>query len=52
MRRLLDHVASWIIKSQINLGRRRELYFVRDQRGLEVDFAVPVTQSSILSRFT
>jgi predicted AAA+ superfamily ATPase len=34
-------VASEIIKQQINLGRRRELYFFRDQRGLEVDFMVP-----------
>ena len=23
------------------MGRRRELYFFRDQRGLEVDFIVP-----------
>jgi predicted AAA+ superfamily ATPase len=29
-------VASEIIKQQINLGRRRELYFFRYQRGLEV----------------
>ena len=30
-----------IIKSQINSGRRRELYHFRDQRGFEVDFLVP-----------
>ena len=34
-------VASEIVKQQSNLGRRRELYFFRDQRGLEVDFIVP-----------
>jgi hypothetical protein len=34
-------VASEIIKQQINLGARRELYYFRDQRGLEVDFVVP-----------
>jgi len=34
-------VASEIIKQQANLGRRREIYYFRDQRGLEVDFVVP-----------
>jgi predicted AAA+ superfamily ATPase len=34
-------VASEIVKQQSNLGRRRELYYFRDQRGLEVDFIVP-----------
>ena len=34
-------VASEIIKIQINTGRRRELYYFRDQQGLEVDFMVP-----------
>lgn len=34
-------VASEIIKHQINSGRRRELYYFRDQQGLEVDFIVP-----------
>jgi hypothetical protein len=31
-------VASEILKHQINQGRRRELYYFRDQQGLEVDF--------------
>jgi len=31
-------VASEIAKSQINHGLRREIYFFRDQQGLEVDF--------------
>lgn len=34
-------VASEIVKQQINAGKRRELYFFRDQRGLEIDFVVP-----------
>lgn len=35
-------VASEILKLQAGLGRRRELYFFRDQQGLEVDFVVPL----------
>ncbi len=35
-------VASEIVKHQINTGRRRELYYFRDQQGLEVDFLVPM----------
>jgi predicted AAA+ superfamily ATPase len=34
-------LASEILKSQINSGRRREIYYFRDQQGLEVDFLVP-----------
>jgi predicted AAA+ superfamily ATPase len=34
-------VAAEIVKQQLNLGQRRELYYFRDQRGLEVDFLVP-----------
>lgn len=34
-------IASEIIKSQVNAGARRELYFFRDEQGLEVDFVVP-----------
>jgi len=34
-------VASEILKSQVNRGERKELYFFRDQQGLEVDFLVP-----------
>jgi predicted AAA+ superfamily ATPase len=34
-------VAAEIVKAQINAGRRRELYYFRDQQGLEVDFIVP-----------
>ncbi|MGH9605917.1 MAG: ATP-binding protein [Terracidiphilus sp.] len=34
-------VAAEILKSQVNRGRRRELYSFRDQQGLEVDFLLP-----------
>ena len=34
-------VASEILKSQTNQGLRKELYYFRDQQGLEVDFLVP-----------
>lgn len=34
-------LAAEIVKAQINAGRRRELYYFRDQQGLEVDFVVP-----------
>src|SRR5713226_371593 len=33
-------VAAEILKSQVNHGGRKELYFFRDQQGLEVDFLV------------
>ena len=34
-------VASEILKNQANQGLRKELYYFRDQQGLEVDFLVP-----------
>jgi uncharacterized protein len=34
-------VAAEILKSQADRGLRRELYYFRDQQGLEVDFLVP-----------
>ncbi len=34
-------VAAEILKSQANRGMRRELYYFRDQQGLEVDFLIP-----------
>jgi predicted AAA+ superfamily ATPase len=34
-------VAAEIVKAQIHAGQRRELYYFRDQQGLEVDFVVP-----------
>lgn len=41
-------VAAEIVKAQINQGRRRELYYFRDQQGLEVDFIVPVSGGAYL----
>lgn len=37
-------VAAEIFKRQSNMGRPRELYYFRDQQGLEVDFIVPTGQ--------
>jgi predicted AAA+ superfamily ATPase len=34
-------VAAEILKSQVNQGARKELYYFQDQQGLEVDFLVP-----------
>src|SRR6201988_2375760 len=34
-------VAAEILKSQVNQGDRKELYYFRDQQGLEVDFLMP-----------
>ncbi len=41
-------VASEIVKHQINSGRRKEIYYFRDQQGLEVDFIVPAANGRIL----
>jgi uncharacterized protein len=35
-------LAAEIAKRQVNAGRRIELYYFRDQQGLEVDFLVPL----------
>ncbi len=40
-------VAAEIAKSQLNAGRRRELYYFRDQQGLEVDFIMPAKQGGM-----
>jgi len=34
-------IAAEILKSQVNQGGRKELYYFRDQQGLEVDFLLP-----------
>lgn len=41
-------VASEILKRQVNGGRRRELFYFRDQQGLEVDFVVPARGRKLL----
>lgn len=35
------YVASEVVKHQINYGKNREIYYFRDQQGLEVDFIIP-----------
>ena len=40
-------IAAEIVKAQINTGGRRELYYFRDQQGLEVDFVVPGRNASV-----
>lgn len=40
-------VAAEIIKTQVNSGMRRELYYFRDQQGLEVDFVIPGKNGSM-----
>jgi predicted AAA+ superfamily ATPase len=40
-------IASEIAKAQLNAGHRRELYFFRDEQGLEVDFLVPGKSGSV-----
>ncbi len=40
-------VAAEILKGQANLGLRKELYYFRDQQGLEVDFLVPRSNSKL-----
>jgi predicted AAA+ superfamily ATPase len=40
-------VASEILKSQVNRGGRKELYYFRDQQGLEVDFLFPHGQGEL-----
>jgi uncharacterized protein len=41
-------VASEIVKSQLNVGKRREIYFFRDEQGLEVDFVIPTGPAKLL----
>ncbi len=40
-------IAAEIVKAQLNAGRRRELYYFRDQQGLEVDFVVPMSNARV-----
>ncbi len=41
-------VASEILKHQVGTGRTRQLYYFRDQQGLEVDFVVPTGQHRLV----
>lgn len=40
-------IAGEIVKAQVNAGRRRELYYFRDQQGLEVDFVTPAKNGGL-----
>jgi hypothetical protein len=40
-------IAGEIVKAQVNRGQRPEIYFFRDEQGLEVDFLVPGPGGSI-----
>lgn len=40
-------IAAEIVKAQINSGRRPEIYYFRDEQGLEVDFLVPGRRGGI-----
>jgi hypothetical protein len=40
-------IASEIVKAQVNSGRRREIYYFRDEQGLEMDFLVPGRGGSV-----
>jgi uncharacterized protein len=40
-------VASEIVKAQVNAGGRRQLFYFRDQQGLEVDFVIPGKQGGV-----
>jgi uncharacterized protein len=42
-------VAAELVKAQINRGIRRELYYFRDQQGLEVDFLFPHRGVTVLA---
>jgi hypothetical protein len=40
-------IASEIVKAQVSSARRREIYYFRDEQGLEVDFLVPGRSGAI-----
>jgi hypothetical protein len=40
-------VAAEVLKGQVNRGGRKELYFFRDQQGMEVDFVIPEAGGSL-----
>jgi uncharacterized protein len=41
-------IASEIVKAQVHRGAPREIYYFRDQQGLEVDFVVPRRREGLL----
>jgi hypothetical protein len=43
------YIASEIAKHQINAGKRRQIYYFRDQQGLEVDFLIPIGNAKLVA---
>jgi len=43
-----NYIAGEIIKYQINNGKEKQLYYFRDQQGLEVDFLLPSSDGKLL----
>jgi predicted AAA+ superfamily ATPase len=41
------YVASEILKTQVNRGDRKQLYYFRDEQGLDVDFLVPAGSARV-----
>lgn len=41
-------VAAEVVKQQLNSGKRKQIYYFRDQQGLEVDFLVPRTADKLM----
>ena len=41
-------LAAEIVKYQINSGRPKQLYYFRDQQGLEIDFILPTGNRKLL----
>ena len=44
-----NFIASEIVKRQLNAGRRREIYYYRDQQGREVDFLIPAGGENLIA---
>jgi uncharacterized protein len=40
-------IAAELAKAQVHAGRRQEVYYFRDQQGLEVDFLVPTARGGL-----
>jgi hypothetical protein len=42
------YAASEIVKHQINRGKEKQLYYFRDQQGLEIDFIIPSSDCRLI----
>ena len=43
-----NFIAAEIIKKQINIGKRKDLYYFRDRQGLEIDFLIQLKSRKLL----